>query len=202
MIIIECDQYSDEYWQHKLGKPSSSNFGKILTPTGSISKQAKGYMYELAAEAVTGKREDSYYNNHMEKGLEREEESRKLYEFLFDVEVEEVGVVYPDERKDRLCSPDGLINREYGLEMKNPISKTQVSYLVDGGLPLKYKPQVQGSLMITGFDRWDFYSHYPGLPLHIVECERDEKYIKLLKEAVDEFVDGLEKVVEKLKEKK
>jgi len=202
MIIIECEQYSDEYWGHKLGKPSSSNFDKILTPTGKRSSQAKKYMYQLAAEQITGQRTETYTNEAMQEGIEREKESRGAYELVYGCKVEEVGVVYANEQKKALCSPDGLVDRKYGLEMKNPHAKTQVSYLLDGGVPNTYIPQIQGSLMITGFDRWDFYSHYPGLPLHIVECERDEKYISLLGEALGEFIEELDKTVKKLKELK
>ena len=55
MIIIECEQNSEQWWQEKLGKPSASNASRIITNDGKPSKQREGYMFELAGEIITGK---------------------------------------------------------------------------------------------------------------------------------------------------
>ena len=56
--------------------------------------------------------------------------------------------------------------------------------------------------MITGFERWDFFSYCPGLvPLHII-VERDEIYIKKLQAELNVFCAELESIVEKLGGKK
>lgn len=203
MIIIDnIDQGTEEWFQEKLGIPSASNFNKILSATGKPSTQAKGYLYQLAAERITGERAESYKNEIMEEGNIREAESRSMYELTYSVEVEEVGVIYPDENKRFLCSPDGLINREYGLEMKNVLPKTQVKYLINNKVPNEYYVQVQGSMLVTGYDRWDFFSYSPGLPLMIIEERRDNNFCNLLKDKLEKFCDELEEVVEKIKERK
>jgi len=115
MIIVNCKQNSEQWFAEKLGKPSASNASKIITNDGKPSKQRTGYLYELASEIITNRREEGYQNGNMLMGQEREEESRVLYEMMYDVKVDKVGVVYKDETKQFLCSPDGIVNGKYGL---------------------------------------------------------------------------------------
>jgi len=200
MLITDCEQRSDQWWKEKLGKPSSSRFNEILTASGSVSKQRQGYMYELAAQAVSGQIAEKHISLAMEEGIRREDESRKLYELITDTEVSQVGMIYPDEQKRILCSPDGIIHNEYGLELKNVLPKTQVEYLLANRLPPKYRLQVQGSLLITGFDRWDFFSYSPSLPPLILKIERDEGFIKKLKAELERFTEDLALTINRLKE--
>jgi len=199
MKIINCVQGSEEWFQEKLGKPSASNVSKIITNDGKPSKQRIGYLHELAAEIVTGQREEGYKNANMLMGNEREDESRKLYELLHDVEVKQVGVIYKDKDKKFLCSPDGIINNEYGLELKNVLPKTQVKYLLSGELPSEYFGQVQSSLYVTGFKFWDFVSYSPGLKPLIVRVQRDEKFITALKIELALFCEKLEEITKKIR---
>ena len=199
MIKIMCKQNSPEWWAEKLGKPSASHFDNIMTSRGEVSKSRQGYLYELAAQIVSGIRPETFTSSAMEEGTRREPESRALYEMLYDVSVEQVGICFPDEWKLYSCSPDGIINDYRGLELKNVLPKTQVEYLLGGTLPAKYHGQVQGSLLVTGFDRWDFLSYSPGLPPLIVEVHRDEAYISKLAVALDDFAADLQRTVAKLR---
>jgi hypothetical protein len=199
VILNDVEQGSDLWFKEKLAKPSASNASKIITNSGDPSKQRTGYLYELAAEAITGKREEGYTNSNIEEGKMREEESRGLYEFINNVKVDQVGVVYKDEDRKFLCSPDGIINGEYGLEMKNVLPKTQVKYLLDGGVPTEYFGQVQFSLYVTGFKFWDFFSYSPALRPHIVRCYPDEKYQKALSVELGKFCAELKEIIEKIK---
>ena len=198
IIIDSIIQGSDEWLFEKLGKPSASNASKIVTNDGKRSKQSELYMYELAAESITGQMADSYQSANMIIGNEREAESRKYYEFLKDIEVKQVGVIYKDEKKEFLCSPDGIIDSKYGLEMKNPLPKTQVKYLLDGNLPSEYFSQIQFSLYVTEFECWDFMSYSPGLPPLIVRVQRDEEFIKALHKELLSFCDELEQTIKKI----
>jgi len=188
IIIDDIEQGSPEWRALKAGIPSASNFDKICTTKGEPSKQSKGYMYELAAQVISDQIIESYTNQNMEEGKLREAESRKLYEMAHDVDVAKVAVVYQDEQKKYLCSPDGIVNGKYGLELKNPLPKTQVKYLL------------QGSLFITGFYRWDFQSYVPGMPLLAISVSRDETLITKLESELHTFVFELDGVIRKLRE--
>ena len=199
MIIVDLKQGEEAWFTEKLGKPSASNASKLITNDGKPSKQREGYLYELCAEKISGQREEGYKNAVMAMGQEREDESRKLYELTHNVEVKQVGVIYKDEKKQFLCSPDGIISSKYGLELKNVLGKTQVKYLLDGGLPSEYFGQCQFSLYVTGFKKWVFMSYSPGLKPLIIEVARDEKYIKALAIELEIFCIALNEIVAKIK---
>ena len=201
MIIVQLEQGSDAWKKEKLGKPSASNASKIITSTGKVSTQREGYLHTLVAERLTGVSADSFKSDAMQEGNDREAESRALYEMVKDVKVEEVGVVYKDENKGFLCSPDGIINRQYGLELKNVLPKTQVKYLLKGTLPVEYLVQIQFSLYVTGYQYWDFCSYSPALQLLCIRVKRDEAFIVQLARALDLFVAELNLTVDKLKNK-
>ena len=200
MIVIDCIQDSEEWYKLKCGVPSASNASKILTNDGKPSKQQEGYLYELVAERITGKQEETYKNINMLIGNEREAESREAFEFMHKVKTQQVGVIYKDERKLFLCSPDSIIKKiKTGLELKNPLPKTQVKYLLDGGLPNEYFGQCQMSLYITGFKVWWFMSYVPVIKPLIIEVKRDETYIRALAIELELFCERLNEITNKLK---
>jgi hypothetical protein len=132
-------------------------------------------------------------------GQEREAESRSYYELLNDVKVEQVGVVYKDGNKKFLCSPDGIVKNEYGLEMKNVLPKTEVKYLLDNELPAEYFSQIQFSLFVTGFNFWEFFSYCPLLKPLIIRVEPDKAFQKALKVELELFCSELDDIVAKIK---
>lgn len=198
IIRDDIEQGTNEWFIEHAGKPGASSYNKIVTTKGEPSKQAKDYALQLAGEYLLGTVEHGYVSFAMQQGLDREAEARQAYEFIHDVEVQQVGMIYKDERKDRLCSPDGLM-KDKGLEIKCPMLKTHIKYLLDGKLPTEYFCQVQGSLYITGFHEWDFMSFYPGLKLFLITVKRDEKFIQKLDAALDKFCMDLVMLVRKLK---
>jgi hypothetical protein len=199
MIIIDLKQGSPEWFKEKLGKPSASNISKIITNDGKPSKQRDGYLYELAGEVITQSRVEAYKNPAMEEGIAREQEAVDFYCLNKNVEIKRVGVIYKDEHKEFLCSPDGIINDCQGFECKNPLPKTQVKYLLDGDLPSEYFGQVQFSLYITGFKVWQFLSYVPAMKPLIITVKRDEKFLTALDSELKQFVHDLTTVVNKIK---
>jgi len=192
MIILDIPQQSPEWFEARLRVASASNFGKIVTSTGQASKQAVAYANKLFDEGITGKRKESFQSAAMLHGIETEDEARKYYEFMNDVTVQQVGLVYLDERRLVACSPDGLIGEDGGLEIKCPDPHTHDEYIQAGTLPSTYKQQVQGSLWVTGRKWWDFVSYVPGMPDFILRVERDESYIDRLAVHVEKFVNDLD----------
>lgn len=201
MIVIDCEQGGEQWFAEKAGKPSASNFDKVVTTKGEPSKQAKKYLYQLAGESITGLKAESYQNASMLRGIELEPQARSLFELIHDVEVKQVGLCYPDEQKKYLASPDGLIvGKEEGIELKCPEIHTHVSYLMEGKLPTDYFQQVQGSMLVTGFETYWFMSYYPGLPPFIIKVERDNAFLERLKAELDSFCMELAMTVKRLKE--
>jgi len=196
MRLIDCEQGSDEWIAARLGVPSASMFGKIITTQGKWSTQADAYINQLVAEKLTGEQTYVYQNEHMARGTELEPEARAMYEFIKEVEVNEVGFCLHDTL-DAGCSPDGLIAEDGGLEIKCPAPATHVEYLKAGVLPSKYKQQVMGCLWITGREWWDFVSYHPTMKTLIVRVERDEEYITALENCMTQAVHLIAQNVQK-----
>ena len=188
MIKLEIEQNTPEWYAARLGMPTASSFNKIITSKGALSTQRTKYLYKLAGERILGYPEESYQNSHMERGSELEAEARNLFEVISETEVDQIGFCYLDERKTIGCSPDGLIGENEILEIKAPSLAVHVEYLIKGKLPTTYFQQVMGSLYVTGREKANFFSYYPGMkPLHII-VERDEIFIAKLAKALDDFV--------------
>lgn len=200
MVIVNCVQGSEDWYKLKLGVPSASNASLIITNEGKPSKSRTSYLHSLAAQVITGKYEEVYKNPAMEQGNEREQESRNYLEVVLGVNIKKTGVIYKDEKKLFLCSPDGLAeNESFGAELKNPLGKTQVKYLLDGTLPSEYFGQVQMSLYVTGLPYWWFLSYVPLMNPLMIKVEPDKAYQKALAVELKVFCDELNKTVTKLR---
>lgn len=198
LIMKDFEQGTPEWFQARLGIPTSSNFDKIITTTGKPSKQSEKYMYQLAGERITKSPTEGYKSDFMERGKVLEAEARMFYEMLYDVEVQQVGIVYKDEDKKTACSPDGLT--EGGLEIKCPAIHTHVSYMInEGNLVKDYFQQVQGSLYVTGLEWWDLLSYYPGMKPVLVRVIPDALFISQLSLEIAVFCKQLDALTDKLK---
>ena len=191
MRVHNHEQGSEEWLESRLGRPTASNFSKLITPTGKASSSADAYINELIAQKITGEIPEFYKNAAMERGNELEPAAKALYEFTRDVEVVEVGLCLHDELECG-ASPDGLVNDDGGIEIKCPLPHTHIGYLKDGKVPTKYIPQIQGCLWITEREWWDFMSYHPSMEDLIVRVYRDEAYIKKMADVVSRTVETIE----------
>jgi len=173
---------------------------KIVTTRGEPSKQAEKYMYQLAAERITGRPTTTYKSWQMQEGNEREAESRLYYEMATGHAVEQVTFVYGDESKQWGCSPDGLIDETGGYETKNPEAHTHCERLLKCAdkVPTDYVVQVQSSLLFTGRQWWQFMSYYPGLRSIIVTVEPDYKLHRAMSQLLADFCGQLDEVTKRI----
>lgn len=188
IVHREFKQYEPAWWDAHRGRPSASNFAKIITPAkGDYSKSAVEYAYELVAELYDPEygMVSDYASAAMRNGTIMEPEARRFYEFERDCEVEQVGLCITDDGRF-LSSPDALVGDEGCLELKSPTYKTHIKYLCDGGLPAEYKPQCHGHLLVTRCKWVDFMSYCRGLPPLLVRVEPDEYTVRLA-EALEKF---------------
>lgn len=199
MIIVNVEQGSQDWQTCRTGIPTASNFDKIVTTKGERSKQWEKYLYQLAGERITGIKEESYSNGGMQRGIEMEPQARELWQLLNDMPVEQVGICYQDESRRFSCSPDGLIGSGGGLEIKCPSVAVHVGYFLGGKLPTDYFQQVQGSLLVTGREYWEFMSYYPGLRPLVLTVKPDHAFHAALGAALVEFCRQLDEVTERIR---
>jgi hypothetical protein len=183
-------QQSEEWFRVRKGRITASNADRILTPTGKDSSQWDSYAIELVAECIRPDEMPSFIGNaHTDRGNELEAEARSVFSENMNLEVTQVGFVTRDDEVVG-CSPDGLIYKDgepiAGVELKCPLAKNHLSYLVDGGIPKTYLPQVHFSMAITGLP-WYFMSYCHGMVPHIVPAKPDD-YTEKMRDAVDRFL--------------
>jgi hypothetical protein len=121
----------------------------------------------------------------MERGKAMEEEARDLYAMVTETEPKIVGFIRNDAKG---ASPDALIGDDGLLEIKTRLPHLQIALLLSGEIPGEHRAQLQGQLWVTERSWVDFVSYWPGLPLVRIRVERDDEYIKTLKECVGLFV--------------
>jgi dihydrofolate reductase len=118
----------------------------------------------------------------MERGVELEEAARMTYELEHD-RVEEVGFIELDEFAG--CSPDGLIGKDGGIEIKCPNDVNFFKLLVDGekAIDAKYLWQVQMCLLVSERKWWDLTFYNPNFDKNMLvfritpELAKQEKLI-------------------------
>lgn len=197
----EIAQGTEEWRIARLGCATASRFGDILatTKTGYSTSRAN-YMAQLVLERLTGEAQESYVSPAMLHGTETEPLARMAFEAKTGLMVNEVGFIKSAEWIG--CSPDGLIDADAGLEIKAPIPATHLETLLNGKLPPKHIPQIQGSMWVTGRERWHFVSFDDRFPKHLrmfhTVVERDQAYIDNLEKEVNKFLAEVALAVERL----
>ena len=197
MKILEAEQGTQEWLDARLGRPSASQFYKLITTSGKPSASADDYISEMIAERITGESEPIYVNEWMQRGTELEPEARATYEFIHGVDVQEVGFIL-DDSGEFGCSPDGLVGDDGGVEFKCPAPKNHIAWSRKGVCPSKHYAQVQGCLYITGREWWDFMSYHPDMKPFIVRVERNEEFIEKLAEQISLAVEEIKSEVRNL----
>lgn len=192
MIIHDVIQSSPEWSALRAGIPCSSQFHRILTLSGKKSDQRDGYMNALLAERVLGRPLEPFKTLPMQQGSMSEEYAVSYFEFQTDLTTERVGFITNDSETWG-SSPDRFVSDNSLLEIKCPEPDTHMGLLRHSGKVYdKYKCQCAGQLWICERARVYVMSYCPGFPESLIHVDRDEKFISLLAEAVQEFSNDLE----------
>ena len=207
------EQRTEEWFQQRLGKVTASRISDVIAKTKTgVSTSRQNYLIQLVSERLTGKKGDSFVNQAMLDGIEREGAARELYERTRGVSVTEVGFFDHPTIAMSGASPDGAVNAEEDgkyaglIEIKCPIETTHTNTLMSKSVPSKYMPQIQWQMAsVSPNVKWvDFISFNPNFPdtmqLFVARVERDNAYIAELEAEVIKFLDEVEQTIIKLKE--
>jgi putative phage-type endonuclease len=207
------EQRTEEWFQQRLGKVTASRISDVIAKTKTgVSTSRQNYLVQLVSERLTGKKGDSFVNQAMLDGIERESAARELYMQTRGVSVTEVGFFDHPVIKNSGASPDGAVNAEEDgkyaglIEIKCPIETTHTNTLMSKEVPSKYKSQIQWQMAsVSPNVKWvDFISYNPNFPdtmqLFIARVDRDDTYIAELEAEVVKFLDEVEQTILKLKE--
>jgi putative phage-type endonuclease len=206
------EQRTDEWFQQRLGKVTASRISDVIAKTKTgVSTSRQNYLIQLVSERLTGKKGDSFVNQAMLDGIEREAAARELYEKTKGVSVTEVGFFDHPIIKNSGASPDGAVNAEEDgkyvglIEIKCPIETTHTNTLMSKSVASKYMPQIQWQMAsVSPNVKWvDFISFNPNFPdtmqLFVARVDRDDTYIAELESEVIKFLDEVDQTILKLK---
>ena len=193
-------QGSESWFKARMGKISASRIADLMKKTkyGESTYKTRLRM-ELAIERITGKSTNTFMNQAMHDGVEREPDARTLFEAMTGKEVALCGSFDHPEIVNTSASPDGLLRGENAtLEIKCPTHVTHAKNLLSETLDARYQHQVKWQIACTESDYAYFASYHPDFPpelrLKVVKVEKDDKLIAEIEEAVREFdieVEGL-----------
>lgn len=199
MKTYTCEQGTTEWFRLRLGIPTASEFDHIVTPAGKLSASSRAYAYRLVAERVLVQPTESLNGiEHMERGKELEPKAVRQYEFAEEVETYKVGFVTTDDGRIG-ASPDRLITgAPRAVEIKCPAPHVLIGYMLEGRAE-KYRPQVQGQLLVGELEAVDLYAFHPQMPPVLLRTWRDEPYLRTLRDALDRFCDLLDALEHKVR---
>ena len=197
------EQRTEEWFQARLGKVTASRVADVLAKIKSgESASRRNYKIQLVSERLTGEKQETYINQAMQDGIDREFYARERYVQQFG-EVEEVGFV-KHPTLEAGASPDGMVGEDGILEIKCPMGSTHTETLMTQDVPIRYVPQIQFQLLVTGRKWCDFVSYNPMFPEHlqvfVKRVEADLVYQKELESEVKQFLSEVDNVINKLKE--
>lgn len=197
--IFDVEQGTPEWFAARAGVATASEFATVQAKgkDGGRSVTRDKYLRQLAGELLTGEpAPEGYSNAFMDRGHDLEDEARRMFAFMRDVEPVRVGFI----KNGRMgCSPDSLVGDNAGLEIKVAIPAVQIERLQRGELPSEHKAQVQGSMLVTGRATWSFVSYCPKLPSLILDISRDDAYLAQLSKAIDAFNTELDALVQSIR---
>ena len=184
MIIYDVAQNTDAWKKLRAGKPTASEFSKLITSTGAASKSMKGYAEQLGGELFACKPLDTWEGNiYPDRGHEVEDEARLYYSMLTGEETEQVGFV-TDDLEQYGCSPDAFVGDSGMLEIKC-LPKLHIEAIryckKTGKIPTKFVQQVHGQMFIAERKWCDLIFYHADLPKVIVRVTPDEKVVAGLK---------------------
>jgi hypothetical protein len=195
----DIDQGTSEWNDIRLGKLTGSSAAKLFGTPAAKEK----YLYDRAAEIVTGCRCDSDElldirpPHSLQRGHGFEDIALMKYTVATLNEVQRVGFVQLNEFVG--CSPDGLVGDDGMIEIKVPDSNNyfrQILKLKNNGvkaIPKDYYAQIQFNMFVCDRNWCDYVLYNAkheanGKSLFIQRVEKDNAMQELIPGIIDECV--------------
>ena len=188
-------QGTDEWLRARVGRYTGSRVGALLGVSPWVTRDQM--INQIATERITGEWTRTETTPPMRYGNEHEAEAVRAFELERFKVVEEVGICEPPANPRFAASPDGLIGKDGGLEVKCP-------YKYRHGAPAvwptaseqpHYYAQIQWCMFVTGRRWWDFYQWAPVGEAHYERVQYDEAFVAGLLEAVESAEVEVQRIV-------
>lgn len=197
MNELELVQGTDEWRSARCGSLGASRVADAIARTKSgWGASRANLMAELLSERLTGVPAETYINAAMQRGTEKEPDARAAYEFRFNCDVQQVGLVRHPKIAGAHASPDGLVADTGMIEIKCPNTATHLETLLGGSIAGKYVTQAQWQMACCPERQWvDWVSFDDRLPetmvMFVQRIRRNDEMIADLERQVSEFLSEL-----------
>lgn len=197
-----------EWHNQRIGSVTASQIANVVarTKTGTSEKR-KRYLYEIVAERLTGKAVDVPITQAMARGIELEPQARDIFaKSMKDFDVQEAEYYKHPTIKYAGASPDGLLGKFGLLEIKAMGQLAHCRQLAEPHKILNKDHELQMLWQQACMPErlFSIYLCYnPDFPMKqqcfVQKIHRDNKKIRELEVAVEDFLDEVESVLTKIK---
>lgn len=180
-------QKSDEWFELRRKYPLTASHSTVIITAGA---GLETLCWTAIAERLSSKEVEHYSNEHTERGNELEPLAVSIYELENNQKVDEVGFITNDKiSKVGGASPDGLIGKDGGIEVKCPDDvkylKLLAEYKETGfvNIGTGYYRQMQMQMMFAELEWVDYVVFNPNFKESIIiqRVEPDEEVFKKIK---------------------
>lgn len=198
-------QRTEKWANDRAGKFTASAFIDVLARNKKTGEPLKAYhdlIWKVSTERLMGKPLDGPHGFALQWGTEVEPFGRDAYEAKTGLIVTESEFIVHPRFSFAGASPDGLVGKNGGLELKCPKDPRVHLERFVNGVPDEYMPQAQGGMWVTDREWWDFATYDPRMPeshqLLVIRVNRDDKFITVLEKSVIEAEERTQELLHKL----
>jgi len=206
-MTAAAEQRTDAWRQERAGNLTASTFYDIiaLKRDGNPTAERSRLMRRKAFERMAGIAEHEIGGRALSWGKDLEDAATETYEIETGLIVQRSGYVVHPKYPYIGASPDGLVGALGGIETKCPHDEAVHVQTWLEGMPEIHKPQVQGNMMVTERQWWDFISYDPRqserFRLYIQRVPRDDDYCDWLLKQLLQFEVELRTMVKTLEKR-
>ena len=198
-----------EWHNQRVGSVTASQIANVVakTKTGTSEKR-KRYLFEIVSERLTGQSVDVPITQAMQRGIDLEPQARDIFakSMAKDFDVQEAGYYKHPTIKYAGASPDALLGKFGLLEIKAMGQLAHCRQLAEPHKILNKEHELQMLWQQACMPErlFSIYLCYnPDFPMKqqcfVQKIHRDNKKIRELEVAVEDFLDEVESVLTKIK---
>lgn len=194
VVIHQVEQRSEEWHALRKKYPLTASHAQAI---GTNGKGLETLVWERMSKRYSSGVDEEYTNEHMERGVELEEQARSLYELETGRTAQTVGFITNESVSSVAgASPDSLVENDGLLEIKCPNDAKFFRMIVEGiAVEPQYAWQCQMQMLITGRKWADLCLYNPNFKESFL-IER----LSLDQEMQDALVKGLKRGAEIISE--
>ena len=153
------EQQTDEWFELRELYPLTASNGTAISANG---KGLDTLILKKLSERFSTSERENFSNKHTDRGNEFEPLARSAYEMENMVTVREVGFVTNDKYELSGASPDGLIGKNGGVEIKCFDDPKHFSNIFDFQIESGYMWQMQMQMLICELEWVDYVLYNPN----------------------------------------